>query len=106
MDNEIVNLDQDRDDALAEIREIVLENNKILHGMRRMNRLSTVWHAIYWVVIIGIGFGSFLYLQPYIEKLTNAYNELQATQQKITDIPKGMSLDSLKSYFTGPNTGK
>jgi hypothetical protein len=51
--------------ALAE------ENNKILLSIRRSNRIALGMRALYWVVILGLTFGAFYFIQPYLNFLTN-----------------------------------
>jgi hypothetical protein len=50
------------------------ENNKLLHSMRRSQRLSTIARVLYWVLIIGISFGAFYFLQPYVDQLKGVYS--------------------------------
>jgi hypothetical protein len=45
------------------------ENNAILRGIRRSNRWSLVFRILYWVVIIGLAFGTFYLIQPYVNTL-------------------------------------
>jgi len=104
--NEIVNLNEDRDIELREIKDLTIENNRMLHAIQRRARWSMAWRIFYWIVITGIAFGSFIYLQPYLEKVTNTYNSLVTTQQKISNTTSSFSLDSFKSYFMGSSTSK
>ena len=46
------------------------ENNGLLKGLRRSNRVSTVMRILYWVVIIALSFGAFYLIQPYFTFLT------------------------------------
>ena len=54
----------DRSLALAE------ENNAILRGMRRTQRITAIMHILYWVIIIGVSVGAFYFIQPYLSFLT------------------------------------
>ncbi len=95
----MVNLDEGMDNDLKQIKELVAENNKILKGMRRNARIAGVWHFIYWIFIIGSLVASYYYLQPYIDKLTETYKSMQATQQKISDTTQSFSLQGIKNYL-------
>lgn len=53
----------ERTAALAE------ENNKILRGIRRSNRMGMIMHALYWVLIIAFSFGAYYLVQPYFTML-------------------------------------
>ena len=46
------------------------ENNAILRGLRRSNRVSTVMRVIYWGIIILLSVGAYYYIQPYVNVLT------------------------------------
>ncbi len=53
---------------------LVEENNKILRKMRRSALVTSVFQIFYWVVIIGLSFGAFYFIQPYINNIVGAYN--------------------------------
>lgn len=50
------------------------ENNKILLSIRRSSRISLALRVMYWVVIILVSFGTFYFIQPYVETMTNLLN--------------------------------
>ena len=52
------------------------ENNKILHGIRRANRWAIVYKIFYWVVIIAVSYGTYVYVQPYVDQLMKTYSGL------------------------------
>ena len=55
---------------LERTASLVEENNKILHSLRRSNRLSTAMRIAYWALIIVLSFGAFYFIQPYLNFLT------------------------------------
>lgn len=57
---------------LDELLELTRENNKILTGMRRTQRWSTLFRFVYWMAILGSIFGVYYYFQPTIQKYTTA----------------------------------
>ena len=61
------------------------ENNKILRGIRRGNRLSFVWKIFYWAFIIAVSYGAYIYIQPYIDMLTKEYTNIKGT---VTTVQK------------------
>ena len=63
------------------------ENNHILRGIRRTNRLGLVWKICYWTVIIGASVGAYVYIQPYIGQLTGMYDQVKGTMDSV----KGLS---------------
>ena len=57
--------------------KMVEENNSILRSIRRSNRFSGVMKVIYWLIIIGISYGLYAYLQPYVKTATDLYEQVQ-----------------------------
>lgn len=55
---------------LAEAHSLAKENNELLQGLVRSNRRSTVLRAVYWLLIIGLSFGSILVIKPFISAIT------------------------------------
>jgi hypothetical protein len=53
------------------------ENNEILKSIRRNARLSTAMRIIYWVVILGLSFGAYYFIQPYIETLMGISGQIK-----------------------------
>ena len=51
------------------------ENNAMLHSIKRSARISNVMKIVYWVIIIGSGFGAFYFFQSYIDSLRGAFGQ-------------------------------
>ncbi|HEY9584876.1 MAG TPA: hypothetical protein VJI33_04930 [Candidatus Paceibacterota bacterium] len=54
---------------LEKVASQVDENNGILRGIRRTQRMNTVMKILYWVLIIGLSLGAFYFIQPYVDML-------------------------------------
>ena len=65
-------------DLLQKTYDLSQENNKILHGLRRSDRLSSFFRIIYWVFIIVAALGAYQLLQPYLDLASKAYSSLQS----------------------------
>lgn len=81
-------------ELLQRVANQVDENNSILRSMRRSQRWSLVMKVLYWVLIIGLSFGAFYLIQPYINMLKgvssgNLDSALNQTNS-ISDILKGL----------------
>ena len=61
------------------------ENNHILRGIRRANRWGSALKIIYWVAIIVISYGAYIYVQPYVDQLVRTYAEVAGTVNKVSD---------------------
>jgi len=64
--------------------KIVEENNSILRGIRRSNRISVVMKVFYWVIIIGLSIGAFYFLQPYVNSMMGIVDEAQKAIQGVS----------------------
>lgn len=62
------------------------ENNKILRGIRRGNRWAIAYNIIYWIAIIALSFGAYVYLQPYLEQLMKMYADISGTVNNVSKI--------------------
>ncbi|MDQ5971840.1 MAG: hypothetical protein QG566_786 [Patescibacteria group bacterium] len=52
------------------------ENNTILKGIRSAQRRAQIMKIVYWIIILGITFGAYYFIQPYIESLMGYYGSL------------------------------
>ncbi len=52
------------------------ESNTILKGIRSAQRRAEIMKIIYWVIILGITFGAYYFVQPYIESLMGYYSSI------------------------------
>ncbi len=81
----------DEDDFLR-LEKLVKENNEILKGMRRSMRISRFFTVLYWVVIIGVGFGAYYFIQPFIEPFIETGKGIF---QNIKEVQDGLDASSL-----------
>ncbi|MCX6755538.1 MAG: hypothetical protein NT068_03335 [Candidatus Nomurabacteria bacterium] len=72
---------------LQEALTLSRDNNSILRTMRRNQRWASVMRVIYWVIIIGISYGAYVYTQPYLDKAATLFKSSQAQ----LDSLKGLS---------------
>lgn len=56
---------------LEKTYRLAVENNELLHNLKRRARLATAVKVLYWTVIIGLSFGAFYFIQPYIDFVKN-----------------------------------
>ncbi len=77
------------------------ENNGILRAMRRANRFSTVMRVLYWAAIIGLSFGAYYLIQPYLNATMDAYSKLSGSIQGVENNINSAqnTLDTLKGYL-------
>ncbi len=56
-------------DLLFKTHELAEENNKMLRSLRSAQRWDRVIKYGYWVIIIGLSFGAYYFIQPFMESL-------------------------------------
>jgi hypothetical protein len=89
----------DTEKELFEIKKLVEENNKILHGMRRKSRFATFFYIIKWTVIAFIAFGVYTFVQPIINTFMASYNTVVESADQIRDIKDSMPSFDIKNLF-------
>lgn len=85
-------MDPEIKEALRALLQMTEENNKMLRKMRRLQKWESVWRTIKFLIIIGIAFGSFYFLEPYFDKVMQIYQSVVDMEKKISDSP-------IKSFF-------
>ncbi|MCX6719231.1 MAG: hypothetical protein NTZ38_02545 [Candidatus Taylorbacteria bacterium] len=66
--------------------KLSVENNDILHGINRSNKISSIMRAIYWVIVIGISVGAYYYVQPYVNPMMKLYGEVMDNVGNLSSI--------------------
>lgn len=79
-------MDEELKRILDENLAISKESLKILKGIRRANRLASVFKIFYWLVIIGSAVGAYYFLQPYIKQGLAIVNQVQETASGVQKI--------------------
>ncbi len=89
---------------LEQVRKLSEENNKILRGIRRSNRVSSIFHIFYWIVILAVSFGSYYFIEPYVKLLPNV---IGAVQGDVSSANAAMQqLKALQSVLPASSTVK
>ncbi len=91
--------------AIQENRRLIEENQNILKKIRRSMVISRSLTVLYWVVIAGIAFGAYYFVQPYIEAVQNVYTnvrtgyeDVQHRRDEVQDLG-GIDVDEIFSVF-------
>ena len=87
--------DDDTHRILRQTLELTRENNKILHRMRRSAFIGSILRIVWLAVIIGLPvYIYFVFLQPYLTSLNEAYQGFQADVEGYGEIP-----ESVRNFF-------
>lgn len=68
---------------MQELLELTRENNEMLKGVYRRARWGMFFWIARWVLILGILFGAYYYVEPH---LTNALNNYQKSMDVIKQV--------------------
>lgn len=73
--------------------ELAKENNSLLRSLNRRARLGTAVKVFYWIIIIGLSFGAFYFIEPYLNFLKGVENKITSNSdltavQQIQDLLK------------------
>lgn len=80
-------MDPESKKLLEETLVLAKENNQILHHIRRVQKWATFWLGFKVLIIIGIAFGSFYFLEPYINKIINTWDLINGIEQRENGTP-------------------
>jgi hypothetical protein len=89
-------MDSESKKLIEETFELEQENNRMLHKVRSVQKWDTFWSGLKIIVIVGIAFGSFYFLEPYMDKVMNLYNSFSGTKQ--TTSSSSTFQDLLKKF--------
>ncbi|MDP3902198.1 MAG: hypothetical protein Q8Q21_01255 [bacterium] len=78
---------------LKENLELSQENNKMLKKMNRARIFGNVFWVVKWVFIIGLSYGAYVYIQPYIEKMIGAAESISTGVGNIGDVGETLPLN-------------
>lgn len=89
--------------SLEEIYRLVKENNQMLRAMRRDAFVKGVFGIIWWIfLLVVIPYLSWLWIQPYLKSVTDAYTQVQGTSNAVNAKLDGLpDLQKLLNQLTG-----
>lgn len=90
-------MDPESRKLLEDTFALVEENNKMLRKVRSVQKWATFWQTLKVLLIIGIAFGVFYFLEPYLNKVMDLYNSVSGATQKLNNT--GNSLQDLLKKF-------
>ncbi|MFA6524126.1 MAG: hypothetical protein WC264_00230 [Candidatus Paceibacterota bacterium] len=79
-------MDPESKQLLRDTYELADQNNKMLRHIRRSQKVTSFLRFMYWMIIIGIGVGSFYFLQPYVENIQTFIKDSGASLNQIKTL--------------------
>jgi len=82
-------------ELLQKVVEVTTENNKLLVKMHKAQVWANVMRVIYWVVIIALILGSFVFIRPFLEPVLSLYGGLLGGADTLKNLGSGDISDVL-----------
>jgi len=92
-------MDPESKQLLQDTFNLTEENNKMLQKVRGVQKRETLLHFFKFIIIVGIAFGSFYFIEPYLDKLMSLYNSVSGTAESVKNVSDGFSLKNLLEKF-------
>lgn len=89
---------------LQEILELSRENNHLLKGVHRRARWSMFFWILRWAIVVGILLGAYYYVEPYVDKATEAYHKTTDTLRRIQTTGDNISNNRAFQIFVGTSS--
>ena len=86
-------MNQEYEEILSRLKEIeseVKSNTNMLISIQRRARITILFSAIKWMIILGITFGTFVYAKPYLDQLLDLYGQALSQQQQASGLIDGL----------------
>ena len=97
-------MDPETKNLLIETNTLVKENHILLKKLRRGQVIAGITRLFYWIVILGLSFGAFYFIQPYLNSLLSIYtgksSDIGAT------LPKNVDLNNITNLLKQLQGGK
>lgn len=82
----------ENDMDMQELKELVkrqaqlnADTNKVVHSMRRSQRVHTFFTVVWWLLILGVSvYSYYTYVQPYVDQVVQAYGSAQSFQHQVS----------------------
>jgi len=84
-------MEQQDTSLLREIHKLTKENNTILRKLQKGARRNRLWRIVRISITLGLLFGAYYLVQPFIQNLTNAYGSIQNSFQEIQETKNSIS---------------
>ena len=95
-------MDEETKNKIDALLKLEQDNNLMLHKIRGSQKTTAMLRAIYWVILIALTFGAYVYVQPYTDKIMSLYSSASGN----LDALKNLSNSSGFGSFNGSGSTK
>jgi hypothetical protein len=80
------------DPRIDEILQITKDTNRMVRKMRRSQLWGRFYQVVWWLAIIAIsGAAYYYYAQPYVDRLTQLYAQMEQGSQQVQSVSSQLS---------------
>ena len=79
-------MDPESKKLLEKTLSLTEENNKMLRKVRSVQKRHFFWAIFKLFIIVGIAFGLFYFLEPFVNRITNVFSQISGTKQNLDNI--------------------
>ena len=96
-------MDEQNKRLLEENLALAKENNQMLKKVLRSQKRGEIMKIVYWLLIIGIAFGAFYFVQPYLENVISIYTNTAGVLEEINgEVPDVNNISELLKQIQNP----
>jgi small-conductance mechanosensitive channel len=88
-------MDPESKKLLEDTFKLAKENNEILHKVRGVQKRTAMFGLLRLVLVVGIAFGVFYYIEPYLNKVGAFVSSFTGIDKGVNNVTVG---DLLKKY--------
>ncbi len=93
-------MDPELKNMLKETLELTRSNNELLLKLRKTQKWAMYYRVGYWIVILGISFGAYYAIEPYLGSIFNYYGQVSGATSDISkSIPDLKHVQDLLNQF-------
>ena len=97
-------MDPETKNLLIETNTLVKENHILLKKLRRGQVIASITRWFYWIVILGLSFGAFYFIQPYLSSLLSIYTGKSSDVGAV--LPKNIDIGNITNLLKQLQSGK
>lgn len=91
-------MDSELRKMLQELLSLTEENNKMLKKVRGVQKREAFFGALKFIIIVGIGFGVFYYIEPYVNQIIDIFGTVSGLEQQLNS--ESLNVESLLKNFS------
>lgn len=89
----------DIEKQIKELRVLAEDNHKILKKLHKALVFERVKTIVYWVLIVGIAIGAFVFLQPYVDSALDVIQSVREGVEQGREVHESFTNGDVQGAF-------